>query len=454
MKHTASVIKASLLLGIASLPFTSHAMPLEDAVRHAVYNHPSLKISASEEHSAQATLGQAKAGYYPTISATVTAGRLYADNTTTRGLTVDRGAGYSGLFEGNATISQTLFSGFATSSQVTSAKSRLDAAELGAVESSEQVALQSVNTYMNLARVTELLRLSRVHYATIVDYAQKIDLAVQSGGTTEAELQQAMTLRNQVERMSTQFEGQHANARATYHNVIGIPAENISPIKEIISAILTHEKTYDLLPDDPNDAILQAFARHPGLMANKMEAKAVQSDIKAQEAAYYPTVTAELSYLERDQRDVIGGESTDARGIVRMNWQFATGGTVAQGVKQQAANLSRTRAQNEQLRRQIATQIRQAYTERKTSLRLADLAQRNLDISQQLLAAQKNEFESGGISQLQLAQTTQQVFSNQIDLINQQTRQAVAYLTALQATSQLRRLFDIPGVASQTASAE
>ena len=87
----------------------SHATTIQESVSNAIASHPSVETALAGKVIAKENRKEAVSGYFPQISAAATAGRIYADNTTSRGLTVDRGAGYSWLGEGNIAITQPLF---------------------------------------------------------------------------------------------------------------------------------------------------------------------------------------------------------------------------------------------------------------------------------------------------------------------------------------------------------
>ena len=122
------IFKTALLYSIpVMLALSSHAVfaeTLEEATAAALNSHPSIEgAKASSEEAAQAKREQFS-NYFPTLSASSTAGRIYGDNATSRGLSVTRGAGYSGLWNGSVSAREKIFDGFETSNRVGAAKSR------------------------------------------------------------------------------------------------------------------------------------------------------------------------------------------------------------------------------------------------------------------------------------------------------------------------------------------
>ena len=73
-------------------------------------SHPSLSAAVAGHEAATLEKREKRSALYPTVNLSATGGRIYGDNSTSRGLSVTRGAGYSWLWEGSATLRQNISS--------------------------------------------------------------------------------------------------------------------------------------------------------------------------------------------------------------------------------------------------------------------------------------------------------------------------------------------------------
>ncbi|MCB1757315.1 MAG: TolC family protein [Gammaproteobacteria bacterium] len=101
--------------------------------------------------SAQAAFGRSRqeqkeefSAYFPELNVTATGGRIYGDNSTSRGLSVTRGTGYSYLWEGSVSARQKIFDGMETRNRVGAARSQVKAAELALIDVRENLAYQAI----------------------------------------------------------------------------------------------------------------------------------------------------------------------------------------------------------------------------------------------------------------------------------------------------------------------
>src|ERR1700744_6197172 len=93
----ASVYAAALITGAAH---QACAEPLDQAVASALSQHPSVGAAEANRAALAEDAREKQSDYYPQLSAEAVGGRIYGDNATSRGLSVTRGAGYSGYGEG------------------------------------------------------------------------------------------------------------------------------------------------------------------------------------------------------------------------------------------------------------------------------------------------------------------------------------------------------------------
>ena len=181
----------------------------------------------------------------------------------------------------------------------------------------EQLALRAVQAHLSVLRARSGLGLLQQQQAKIEDYLARIKGAVDDGAVDEAEYQMARDIAVALEGYIADYQGELNAAYAQYFEATGQ-----TPPKEMTRPVLNLSE----IPETMRDAIVIAEDSHPSIRSASYQAKSAEYAIDAEEALLYPDVNGELSYLESDREEELGGEVTDARAIVRMSWDFETGG--------------------------------------------------------------------------------------------------------------------------------
>jgi adhesin transport system outer membrane protein len=155
-----------------------------------------------------------------------------------------------------------------------------------------------------------------------------------------------------------------------------------------------------------------------------------------------------LFFLKKDLDDVIGGEVTDARAVVKLNWNFSTGGAQYAKIRQRQAGKFEMEARKRELERQLAQALEQAWIEYETAGRMADNMQRRREINQELFETNKTQFDGAQIRLLQLMQSENQYFQTRLEYINARYREQLSELSVLAALGELQKTMevDVPDV--------
>ncbi|MFP4313398.1 MAG: TolC family protein [Alphaproteobacteria bacterium] len=407
------------------------AETLQEAVQSALVTHPSVESAQQALKIAKAQKSEEFSGYFPEVFVSAAAGRMYGDNATSRGLSVTRGSGYSNLGEGSITVSQLIFDGLETPNRVEAAEVRKMSAGMNVVNVKESLAFGAVNAYVNVLRSRKALGLIAEHAALVNDYLGRIKVMVEEGASDETELQQARDIQVILNGIKADFEGQVLSAEATFAEVVGyIPPPNLS----------VPPGMQNLLDEDVSQAVNNALNSHPSILAAQLQTKAASHDVDAQQGTLYPDFNGELSYLKSDKEDILGGEIVDARALVRMSWNFSTGGEQLAAIRRTKHSHKESLARLNELERRIERDVRLAYSELMTSSRQVDLFQQRRALNEKLFAAYQSQFEGARINLLQLMQAHNQLFNTNLELLNGQYRYLAAQYGVLASMGRLQEV--------------
>ena len=403
---------------------STQAETLDEAIEKAVKNHPVIMAATANQTASKEDVNQEKSSYYPTANASASFGRIYADNTTTRGLTVSRGAGYSWFGEGSGSLSQKLYDFNATRYGIDAAKARYQSAGANRDAQILSIGLQAAQAYLQLLRAQNLLGIAQENKKDIEVYYNRIKTAFDNDGADESEVSRAQDFLSLSKNMVLQYQSDLQITEAGYKEVIGHKPEHKleHPSIDISS-----------LPNTLDEAIGIALARHPQISSSALEVKATAQDLQREKTSIYPELNAELSYGEKDQKDIIGGESSDGRALIRMNWDYSLGGAETAAKRRAAALKQEAEFNLTALNRVIERDVEIAWH----SLNLARKKKNNeadrLDAAKKTLATYKEQYEGSQRSILDLMTVKNSYFTAQQDYLNVTLQEMNAVYTLMNA---------------------
>lgn len=406
---------------------TAQAETVAQAVSAALQQHPTLDQAIAVQKAAHEGVTEERSAYFPKLSASTAAGRVYGDNATSRGLSVTRGAGYSWLWEGSLGVNQMLFDGFRTPNMVGSAKAKEGAAEAELQDVRETLSLQTALAYLNVMRTRESLSYIQSYLGTLDEYRNRIGSMVKEGAADDAELQQAEEIRLQVQSLIANFKGQVLAAEAEYGKLTGhLPDGNMTRPADVA------------LPATADDAIKTVWTSHPKVLKSNQDIMASGFAADAQKGALYPTVTGEVSAYAKDVDDLIGGEVEDNRALVRATWEMSTGGAELARIRKAKQEYAQTKAQKADTLRNLEAAIRVAYAELGSTAEQKNVLSQRLDADQQLLKTYNIQFEGAKVRILQLLQAENQLLNARLDLMNADYRNLAAQYSVLGSMGRLQ----------------
>jgi adhesin transport system outer membrane protein len=436
MSYPRFFLLASVCAAIAWAP-AARAESLQKAVEAAVSEHPTVAAAQANRAALGEDVKEKRSDYFPQFSAELAGGRIYGDNATSRGLSVTRDAGYSGYGEGSVNLTQPLFDGFGTTNRVGAARARRDSAEYNIADVREDLALRTTLAYMDVLRAREALDRLQAYGKTIDSYISRIEKMVKEGGADATMREQARDVRAQLDNTVASSQGQLQTAIATYAELTGhVPDGSMDkPVPPL-----------DIIPGTPQEAIAYARDHHPTLKAAALTEKAADLDSRAEKAAYYPALSGQLSYLESDEKDLLGGEVTDARALLKMNWNYALGGAEQAKVRKAVQQRAQSHAQQQAMERQIAKRIELAYSDNKTAEEQAKIQQQRVDLNDGLLKTQQQQFEGAKVNLLQLLQSDNSLFNARLALMSDEYKMLGAKYSILASMGRLQEVIKMAPV--------
>lgn len=426
-----------LLLGLNSLLCALVAqaqepvLTLKDAVLQAVQTHPEVQANWHNFSAAGEEVSAAHSGYLPSVDLTAAAGRHSRD--------YDNRGSYNA---GSAQISltQMLFDGFRTKSQV----ERFDSARwvryFELLNSIENVALEATQAYEDVLRQRELVALARDNYAKHRAVLQQIDERVTSGVGRRVDLEQVSgRLALAESNLLTEASNLH-DVTAGYLRVVGkLPAKALTP----------SDLEQQTLPASIQQTLQLAYQGNPGFHAAIKNISAAQAAVSLERSGYYPKVELRArqniarntnSFDERFDRNNYGDESAVE---LALTYNLYSGGYNRASVRRSLAQVN----QAKELRDRACINLRQttqiAYNDsQRITEQLFSLDQHRL-ASDKVRVAYAEQFTIGQRTLLDLLDAENEYFQASRAYVNALADNAIAHARTLAAMGKLLPALDI-----------
>lgn len=424
---------ATLVAWLQAAP-NAWAEPLDQAVADALNQHPTVQAALAGRDLARAEEREKYSDYFPQLNANGAAGRAYGNNSTSRGLSVTRGSGYSWDTEDNFSIHQMIFDGNETPNRVEAANARLESANINIIDVRENLALRVVLAYLDVLRTQEEVKLIQDYQKKISDYRDRIGKMVEQGGADESMAVQAHDIQNQLDSTLADVEGQLNKALAEYNEVVG---------HQVTDALQRPALKTEAIPADVEQAVRTAMETHPALKAARLQDEAAAHDIDADKGKLYPDVTGEVSYYHKNIDEVIGGNDTEERALLRMNWDFSTGGAQFAKIRQSRERHLQAEAQARDLQGRIEREIRKAYAEMAATKKRLDVSVDRVKVSTDLVATYEKQFEAAKVTILNMLQAENTHFNAELGQLNADYRFLAAQYSVLANLGQLQQALGI-----------
>ena len=271
---------------------------------------------------------------------------------------------------------------------------------------------------------------------------ESIALLVKEGATDEAELLQADEITMAAEGARLGYVEVLRRAEADFVESVGLAPDEALKLGDLDIDVF--------MPKTADEAIALASKQHPQVKAAALQAEAFAEDASAERARLFPRLDAELSWMQRDQNDNLGGEAENGQAMMRMTWGLSTGGAelarAARSLKQRDSAL----ATRQDVLRGLEKDIRQKYAS-------LDIAEKQLAVlgerekaNEKIFENYSAQFEGGNRSVLQLISAQARLFEAKTSRIDAYYRRQLARFEVLQAIGGLRNALGVVQTAQNT----
>lgn len=307
---------------LKALPFVLvagfvQAQTLPEAMQQALDVHPEIQAGVNSRLSADYQLKAAKGGYLPRVDLLGGYGREGTDSVSTRsGQGSDHWENLN-RSESSLRLSQMVFDGFATSSEVGRQQANVNSRAYSLLGSSERTALTVAQVYLDVLTRRDFVRLAEDNLRSHERIYDQIQLRTQRGVGRLADLDQADARLAQARNNLITEQTNLADAQTNFLSAVGQMPDQLERPAGFIA----------LLPADLNEARRQMLENSPILRSAESDIAAAESQYEAAKSAFYPRFDAELGRSADNDIDGMDGHNNEWQAMLRMRFNLFAGGS-------------------------------------------------------------------------------------------------------------------------------
>ncbi|WP_288843077.1 TolC family outer membrane protein [uncultured Deefgea sp.] len=336
--------KSSVFMAvIASFSSLVYAAPLPQVVESLLQTSPDILIDSAHRKASNYAVEQAKSAYYPQIDFSAGVGREYDKNLATRVAFNGKGTSFNRR-DAEALLTQMLFDAQGTASEVARQRARQFGAANRLASTSEDIALKTTESYLDVLQAQALLALTQANLATHESTSEQVKLRTAGGFGRKSDDEQinarvALAKANVAAAQSSLNE-----AKIAYVRFVGdAPQDLVRP-----------DSPQDL-PNHPDLVGDWAVAGNRLLQAAKSDVDGAQAQLGIAKSQMFPRVNLEAGATYSNSLDGLSFEGASrVYGMVRMRYAFKSGAD-----QQRVAETTELTYAAQELARRVERQVRQ-----------------------------------------------------------------------------------------------
>jgi outer membrane protein TolC len=370
-----------LLLQAPRLSLASSEQPqtlrlsMRQAVEIALRNSTSLAAAKESLASAQSRVVIAQSAQRPQVFAGAEYTRGSSEGPLKSGLPRILGSRLEDR-EVSLRFRENLFDSFQTKTRVQQAKAQQMGAEKDLESVRQRVALDALVAYYGVLRAASLSEVAKAALDRTKREQQRLESLVEVGEAARKEIPRAKAEVAAAEVDAIAAENAVENAVSVLRNVLGLP--------QTTQIILTDTLGSPEPAPDLEQLIEEAYRRRPDLRQAELQVEAAKLSLKLAQIQAGVTIGAEASYDVRLHPHPIGRSWN--LGVSASYPLFDSGASKAR-VKDAETALATAQARLEQLRRDIALQVKQAHIQVEEARARLQAAERGVEAARESLAA-------------------------------------------------------------------
>ena len=411
---------SALVLGASSVEATTIA----DTVRATVATNPEIGVVRNDRLAVDQELQQARALVLPTIDLRIAGGPEYTNSIGTRARNDSNGRFRT---DTSLTLTQRVFDGGATRSEIDRQLARGDSASNRVREAAEFIALDGIQAHLDYLRNLDLIALAEANVAAHRRILGEVrDL--EAGGTTGiADVRQAEARVAAAVDSLEQIRGDFARAGSTYLQVVGMAPMDLE----------LEEPPTAALPAGIEAAALRASSSSPTVQIAASDVDVAAAEVRGARAGYYPRLNVEAGATTANDVNGVDGSDVGAEVLLVMRYNLFRGGADVAQEREAFHRLNEARSSLARVRRQAEEDARAAFIALDTATARIETLRLQVEANRRTRDAYADQFIVGQRTLLDLLDAENELFVSRVNLTTAEYQQRFAVYRTITITGAL-----------------
>ncbi|MBX9818659.1 MAG: TolC family outer membrane protein [Burkholderiaceae bacterium] len=412
---------AILAFAVSGAAWTAPVDSLKSAVEKAILENPEVKFKHKSFLAATSEQNVAAGDWRPKVDLEAKTGQ---ETTLSPGMASTKDYTHS---VATLQLRQTLFDGFATSSNVRRLGHARQAAYYDLLASSDNTGLEAARAYLDVQRYRDLVELAKENYANHADVHGRIESRVKAGVGRRVDLEQASgRLALAESNWLTEASNLH-DVTARYQRLIGEqPATSLAPVPDLSSFLPARENYV------PN-----TVRNNPEFLSAVSSIRTARADADLRRAGNYPTLEFRAQQSVETNRSGVNGDYRDTALQLVLNYNLYRGGSDSARIKQYVEKINASYDLRDKVCRDVRQTALIALNDvSKLESQIGFLSQHELSTAK-AREAYRQQFDIGQRSLLDLLDTENEFYQSRRALTNAEFDLSLARTRVLAANGSL-----------------
>ncbi|MEH6395978.1 TolC family outer membrane protein [Pseudoalteromonas sp.] len=410
------------ILPLIALSGTAHALTLEQSVAEALNKNPRLLQKYARFEAKYRDKRTAFSEYLPQIRLYAAYG--YENVTNNSGNSVDTEMDRREL---GLRISQMLFDGFKTSSDVARLDYEMRADQQSLVSEAENIGLEVSQVYLDLIKAQEIVKLQQQNVVDHQNILKDIQSRKSKGLSSDADVAQVQARLSTAQSGLLAAKNNQFDLEANYYDLVGGYPDNL----------MVPKPDANYVPKDLKQAIQLAVTSHPEVSAANLDINAANKQIERDKSGYWPKLALELDVNDNENIGGFEGPDDDARIMLTMSYDLYNGGRTNAKTEASKWRYQEATAVRDNTLRQVTEGTKLAWNAYTFVGEQKNFYQQNVDFASQAQQGYDKQFDLGRRSLLDVLDSKIELFVARRNYLNAAFDERKASYRLINATGKL-----------------